>query len=289
MKIFFPFNTKVTVFLEGADTMPELPEMETYRRLLTEQLGGRTITDVEINREKSININPGQLKSQLINAQITDIKRRAKHLIFKLSSGKNLLLHLMLGGWMYIGNEEDNPDRTKQVILSFGDKKLYFIGLRLGYLHLLTDTELEKELADLGPEPMDQTFSFPVFRELIGSRRGMLKTTFVNQQFLSGIGNCYSDEICFEAGLLPMKKADELDEDEIKILYQSLKGVLTRAIQFGGYMEEPLFRGDTKSGGYNEQCRVYDREGEACLRCSSPIVKEEISSRKTFYCRICQK
>lgn len=268
--------------------MPELPEMETYRRLLTEQLSGRTITNIEINREKSINVNPAQFKRQLINAGITEIQRRAKHLIFKLSSGKNLLLHLMLGGWMYIGSDQDNPDRTKQVIISFGDKNLYFIGLRLGYLNLLTDAELEKELADLGPEPMDQTFSYPVFRELIGSRRGMLKTTFVNQQFLSGIGNCYSDEICFEAGLLPMKRADELDEDETKILYQSLKGVLTRAIQFGGYMVEPLFKGDTKTGGYNEQCRVYDREGQPCLRCRSPIIKEEISSRKTFYCKNCQ-
>ncbi|GLB59997.1 bifunctional DNA-formamidopyrimidine glycosylase/DNA-(apurinic or apyrimidinic site) lyase [Cytobacillus sp. NCCP-133] len=268
--------------------MPELPEMEIYRRILTEKLAGKTITGVEVNREKSINVNPAQFKSELINSGLTEIQRKAKHLIFKLSSGKSLLLHLMLGGWMYMGNDEDSPERTKQVILSFGDKKLYFIGLRLGYLHLLTDSELEKELADLGPDPMDQTFSYPVFRELIGGRRGMLKTTFVNQQFLSGIGNCYSDEICFEAGLLPMKKADDLDEDEIKILYQSLKGVLTRAIQFGGYMEEPFFKGDTKTGGYNEQCRVYDREGEPCLRCSTAIVKEEISSRKTFYCRNCQ-
>lgn len=268
--------------------MPELPEMETYKRLLTEKLVHNVIKDVEVNRVKSINVQPAQFKSQLINVQLTEIHRRAKHLIFKLSSGKNLLLHLMLGGWMYIGSEADNPDRTKQVIISFGDKKLYFIGLRLGYLYLLTDGELEKELSDLGPEPLDHTLGFPAFRELIESRRGMLKTTFINQKFLSGIGNCYSDEICFEAGLLPMKKADELDEDEIKILYQSMKGVLTRAIQFGGYMEEPLFKGDTKTGGYNEQCRVYDREGEPCLRCSSPIVKEEISSRKTFYCANCQ-
>ncbi|MBN8202343.1 MULTISPECIES: Fpg/Nei family DNA glycosylase [Bacillaceae] len=268
--------------------MPELPEMETYKRLLTEQLARKVITDVEVNREKSINVPPVQFKSQLINTQISEIHRRAKHLIFKLSSGKNLLLHLMLGGWMYIGNETDNPDRTKQIIISFGDKKLYFIGLRLGYLHLLTDTELEKELSDLGPEPLDQTLGFPAFRELIGSRRGMLKTTFINQQFLSGIGNCYSDEICFEAGLLPMRKADELDEEEIKILFQSMKGVLTRAIQFGGYMEVPLFKGDAKTGGYNKQCRVYDREAEPCLRCGSPIVKEEISSRKTFFCANCQ-
>lgn len=77
--------------------MPELPEMETYRRLLTEKLVPKVITDVEVNREKSINVQPAQFKSQLINVQITQIQRRAKHLIFKLSSGKNLLLHLMLG------------------------------------------------------------------------------------------------------------------------------------------------------------------------------------------------
>ncbi|MDZ5474025.1 DNA-formamidopyrimidine glycosylase family protein [Bacillus sp. 31A1R] len=269
--------------------MPELPEMETYKKLLGERIVGKTIAEVTINREKSINVAPEQFTKELGNAHIIAINRRAKHLIFKLSNGKSLLLHLMLGGWMYLGDEEDNPERTKQVILTFGPISLYFIGLRLGYLHLLTETELEKELSDLGPEPLDMQFSLPKFNELLDSRRGMLKTTLVNQQFISGIGNCYSDEICYEAKLQPGKKIDTLTQEMRQELYNGMQSALRRALKFGGYMDQPLYKGDNLTGGYNEHCYVYDREGETCNRCGGTIVKEELSSRKTFYCPNCQR
>lgn len=274
--------------MKGGHLMPELPEMETCRQLLGRQLTGLMITEAEINREKSINVPPAEFIRQVQNSTIISIDRRAKHLIFRLSSGKNLLLHLMLGGWMYLGNDEDNPDRTKQVILSFGSRKLYFIGLRLGYLHLLTAQELEKEFEELGPEPLDPGFTAASFAQLLEKKRGMLKTSLVNQHFIAGIGNCYSDEICHQAGLLPMRKIEELSEMEKSRLYPAMKTVFANAIQSGGYMDEPLFKGDLITGGYNERCMVYDREGESCLRCGSRIVKEEISSRKTFYCPGCQ-
>lgn len=274
--------------MKGGHLMPELPEMETYRQLLGRQLTGLMITEAEINREKSINVPPAEFTRQVQNSTITSIDRRAKHLIFRLSSGKNLLLHLMLGGWMYLGNDEDNPDRTKQVILSFGSRKLYFIGLRLGYLHLLSAEELEKDFEELGPEPLDPGFTAASFAQLLEKKRGMLKTSLVNQHFIAGIGNCYSDEICHQAGLLPMRKIEELSEMEKSRLYSAIKTVFANAIQSGGYMDEPLFKGDLITGGYNERCMVYDRKGESCLRCGSQIVKEEISSRKTFYCPGCQ-
>ena len=171
--------------------MPELPEMETYKRLLNEKLTEKTITDVEINREKSINISSLEFVQEVKGKQIIKIERRAKHLIFRLSSGKNLLLHLMLGGWMYIGSENDNPDRSKQIIISFGDMKLYFIGLRLGYLHLLDEHDLQQELSDLGPEPLDPAFTFDHFQNILQSKRGKLKITLINQKIISGIGNFY--------------------------------------------------------------------------------------------------
>lgn len=269
--------------------MPELPEMETYRKHLNQRIAGKTITNVLINREKSINVTPEQFVHELRQAQIVTVNRRAKHLIFKLSTGKSLLLHLMLGGWMYIGNEQDNPDRTKQVIISFGNIELYFIGLRLGFLHLLSEDELQEELSKLGPEPLAPSFTYDEFAKILDKRRGMLKTTLINQQFIAGIGNCYSDEICYEAKLLPTKKIDTLDEGMRKDLYDGMQSALRRALQFGGYMEDPLFKGDTLTGGYNQHCYVYDREGGRCNRCGGTIIKEEVSSRKTFYCANCQR
>ncbi|MGM0902173.1 MAG: bifunctional DNA-formamidopyrimidine glycosylase/DNA-(apurinic or apyrimidinic site) lyase [Bacillota bacterium] len=268
--------------------MPELPEMETYRRLLSDRIVGKPITEIEVNREKSINIPPSQFIQELQGKTITHIDRRAKHLIFQLSSGKSLLLHLMLGGWMYLGNDEDNPDRTKQVILSFGNERLYFIGLRLGFLHFYNAKELASELSDLGPEPLDPNFTISQFQEIFTERRGMIKTTLVNQEVIAGIGNCYSDEICFEAKIKPIRKFDELESSEFQALFNGMKTVFHRAIEAGGYMDNPLFKNDQKTGGYDKVCRVYDREGESCFMCQTPIIKETVSSRKTFYCPNCQ-
>lgn len=132
-------------------SMPELPEMETYKTLLESLIGGQKISDVEIGREKSINEPVERFVSQVSNQTIKSIARRAKYLIFQLQDDSYLLLHLMLGGWMFFGKEEDKPNRTIQVKLSFGEQHLYFIGLRLGYLHLLSTEEVEEELKKLGP------------------------------------------------------------------------------------------------------------------------------------------
>jgi formamidopyrimidine-DNA glycosylase len=269
--------------------MPELPEMETYKQQLNTILAGKRIIKTEVQREKSINVASDVFMKELNGTVIVKIDRRAKHLIFYLSTGKYLLLHLMLGGWMYVGNEEDAPDRTKQITLTFDNVKLYFIGLRLGYLHLHTGPQLEEELSDLGPEPLQEGFTLEAFRQLLTGRRGMLKTTLVNQHFIAGIGNCYSDEICYEARLLPDRTIHELTDDEEEALYLAMDSVLMKAINHGGYMEHPLFQGDTLTGNYDDQCIVYDREGLECFRCHSKIIKTEISSRKTFYCPVCQK
>lgn len=117
----------------------------------------------------------------------------------------------------------------------------------------------------------------------------MVKTTFVNQEVIAGIGNCYSDEICFEASIKPVRKFPELESSEFQALFHGMKTVFHRAIEAGGYMDNPLFKNDQKTGGYDKQCRVYDREGEPCFRCQSTLVKEMVSSRKMFYCPNCQR
>lgn len=268
--------------------MPELPEMENYKALLTEKIQGKKITDIEINREKSINIPAQQFVDRVKNQTINNIERKAKHLLFHLENEETLLLHLMLGGWMFYGSEQDKPDRTIQVRLGFGDNNLYFIGLRLGYLHLHNKVELEKELFDLGPEPLDINFSLDAFLSMLSKKRGTLKTTLIDQQFISGIGNCYSDEICWEAKLLPTKKIPDITEQQQVQLFHAIKSVLQKGISYGGYMDEPFFKNDTKTGGVENHLNVYDQEGSPCKRCGTEIIKDEISSRKSFYCTGCQ-
>jgi formamidopyrimidine-DNA glycosylase len=271
----------------GGKIMPELPEMETYKTLLGSLIGGQKISEVEIGREKSINVPVDVFTMQVSNQAIKTITRRAKYLVFQLQNGKCLLLHLMLGGWMFFGREEDKPDRTIQVKLSFGDQHLYFIGLRLGYLHLLSPEEVEEEFKKLGPEVLGPDFTMDAFHQLMHKRRGAIKTTLINQEVLAGIGNGYSDEILWHAEIRPDQKINELDDQQLSRLYYSIEFILKRGIQQGGYMENPLYKGDGKTGGY--QFYVYDREGQGCSRCNASIVKSEISSRKTFFCPNCQQ
>lgn len=268
--------------------MPELPEMETYKKLLMNKIAGKTIGSVQVNREKSINVAADQFIREITQQSVMSIERRAKHLLFHLNSGNVLLLHLMLNGWMYYGTEATKPKRNTQIELVFGEEKLYFIELRLGYLHLYTAADIEEKLAYLGPEPMAPQFTESAFIELFSTKRGILKTTLVDQHFISGIGNCYSDEICFYAGLLPARKINELTDQEKSRLYHSMRSALAEAIQYGGYMEHPLYEGDTLTGQYNDRCKVYDAEGQPCARCGQPIIKQEMNSRKTFFCNNCQ-
>ncbi|GIN20175.1 MAG TPA: DNA-formamidopyrimidine glycosylase [Bacillus bacterium] len=265
--------------------MPELPEMETYRIMLQQLVAGHTITGVIITREKSINVPIEQFSDQVMNQKIESIDRKAKHLIFRLKNGVCLLLHLMLGGSMFYGTKGEKPDRTVQVQLSFEDRHLYFIGLRLGYLHLFSPEELKSKLQNIGPEPIDPNFSLDAFLTIMKNKRGGLKTTLMNQEVIAGIGNRYSDEILWHAQLLPDKKINELEQEDVVRLYNSIRFILQKAIQSGGYMG-PLFKGDYKTGGYNMY--VHGLEGKACSRCGHPILKEELSSRKTYFCQNCQ-
>lgn len=267
--------------------MPELPEMETYKTLLQQFIVGQTITRAVVTREKSVNLSTEQFIFRVTNQKIEAIERRAKYLIFHLQNGSCLLLHLMLGGWMFYGKDEDRPERTVQVKLSFGDHHLYFIGLRLGYLHLVTTERIEKEFQKIGPEPLAPNFSFDAFFDRMKSRRGGLKTTLMNQGAIAGIGNRYSDEILWHAQLLPERKINELDRGQFVRLYESIRFILQKAIQHGGYMAEPLFKQDSKTGGY--PMFVHGLEGKECPRCGTPIVKVEMSSRKTYFCKNCQQ
>ncbi|MDO7904932.1 DNA-formamidopyrimidine glycosylase family protein [Paenibacillus sp. JX-17] len=270
--------------------MPELPEMENYRIKLSEAILDTPITGVQILRDKSINVDGVVLEKELIGSRVVYVERRAKHLIFHLSTGRRLLLHLMLGGLLYLGSQEQRPPRSTQIEIDFNGKILYFIGLRLGYLHLLTAKETEAVLAELGPEPLDRRMTLDKFKDTLKGRRGSLKTTLVNQHIIAGIGNCYSDEIAFTAGITPASKVQHImaSPELSERLYHAMQSVLREALYGGGYIEMPFTEGDTLTGAFDDKVRVYDREGETCPRCSGTIVRTELNGRKVFHCPQCQ-
>ncbi|KIL40163.1 formamidopyrimidine-DNA glycosylase [Gordoniibacillus kamchatkensis] len=271
--------------------MPELPEMEHYREALIPLVAGKTITAADVERERTINVPVGVFTQSVVGQQIVTVKRRAKHLLFPLANGYTLHLHLMLDGSMFYGTPEQKQNRTAQVTLAFQDgRMLYFHGLRLGYLHLQTEVELAEVLDTLAPDPFDPQLTPGLFADRLRGKRATLKAALTDQDaVVSGIGNCYSDEICFAAGLLPTRRTTGLNDEEANRLYGAMRSVLRAATDGGGYMEMPLYAGDTLTGAFNERCAVYDRGGEPCVRCGSPIVFATVNSRKCFYCTTCQQ
>ncbi|MFX3635249.1 MAG: bifunctional DNA-formamidopyrimidine glycosylase/DNA-(apurinic or apyrimidinic site) lyase [Candidatus Pristimantibacillus sp.] len=269
--------------------MPELPEMETYRQLLTDQIAGSQITGTEVTREKSINVSPEQFNNELVGRTVWFVERRGKHVLLHLDNGKRLLLHLMLGGSLFYGTEEERPDRTVQVTIRFASGNLYFIGLRLGYLHLLSVKEVEAKLAGLGPDPFDKHLSIERFIARFDKKRSSIKSALVDQNVIAGIGNCYADEIVYAAGVRPDAKIPFIEQSTWERLYNAMHSVLKEGVARGGYMEQPFTSNDQLTGGFNDHCQVYDRAEQPCFICGTPIEQIEVSSRKAFLCPTCQK
>lgn len=270
--------------------MPELPEMETYRTMLNERIAGKIVRAVEVTREKTINVPVDTFKARVEGRKLERIDRRAKMLLFRLDSGDTLVLHLMLGGSMFYGTPEEVPDRTAQVVLTFENGHgLYFHGLRLGYLHIYDPAELEAKFSKFGPDPLDPRFGPNDFVAQLRKSRSKLKFALTNQNVLAGIGNCYADEMCFAAAIHPLRKLTDVSDAELHTLFTAMHSTLAEAIRYGGYMETPLYTGDALTGGYNDRCKVYDRGGEPCFRCGTPITKTESNGRKVFFCERCQR
>lgn len=269
--------------------MPELPEMETYRRHLEAHTAGQRIGAVEVGRERSLNMPAGSFTAALVGATITGVGRAGKMLVVHLDRGQSLLNHLMLGGGIYLGSETDKPDRSFQVILRFADgSALYWFGLRLGWLHLLSAAELAERLADLGVDPLSGDFTPAYLAASLEGRRAALKAMLVDQRYFPGVGNCYADEACWAARIHPLRPAGGLLPAEHEALWQGLRQTLGQSVALGGYTETPFTAGDRLTGGYLVHLAVYDRQGQPCNRCGAPIIKQQAGGRKLFFCPNCQ-
>lgn len=287
--------------------MPELPEVETIKNDLEKKIINKKIKKVEVRLNKIVRSNLGEFKSVLTGNKFIAIGRRGKLLIFKLASGnKTLLIHLkMTGQLLYCQNSEmivgshslpkvegDLPNKYTHVIFYFSDKaQLFFNDMRrFGYLKLVGEQELEKIIGTFGIEPLSQEFKLESFKKILAGKKTNIKATLMNQQLIAGIGNIYADEILFQAGILPNRLASSLDDKEIKKVYQAVKIVLKKAIKYRGTTFSDYIDASGDKGGFIEFLKVYQREGEKCLRCKNGIiVKSKIAGRGTRYCQKCQK
>jgi formamidopyrimidine-DNA glycosylase len=288
--------------------MPELPEVETIRIGLGRLLPGKTVATVDYNWPKSFPNQPADVKQFLIGAKIVEVKRRAKVLLISLSSQYSLVIHLkMTGQLVYRGSHErfgaghpsalligELPDRSTRVTITFSDdSQLFFNDQRkFGWMRLMPTTEVPNIdfMKKVGPEPLDSDFTWQVLRERLRRRtNSSIKAALLDQTVIAGIGNIYADETLWGARVHPATLVKRLSDNKIKEIYKAMIAVLKLAIEKGGSTDRNYVDAKGQRGSYLSFAKVFRREGQACPRCGTVIVKLRVAGRGTHVCPHCQK
>lgn len=271
--------------------MPELPEVETVARGLRASLVGRTIVGVEVRWARSVvPPDPAAFARRLIGQTVTDVGRRGKWVVIALAGGDTLLIHLRMSGRLVVGAGEPSDDRHLRALFSLDDgRRLHFFDQRkFGRLVLTSDPQ--EVLGGLGLEPLGDDLTAARLGEMLARRRGRIKPLLLDQRFLAGLGNIYTDEALWRASIHPLRQADTLAPAEVRRLHRGIRAVLRAAIEGGGTTlpDAGYQRADGRSGEFAGQLAVYGRAGHPCPRCGTDVERIRVSQRGTHLCPRCQ-
>ena len=286
--------------------MPELPEVETVRRGLSELIIGKVVASESHDTEKGFPNAPHDVAQFLVGATITEIRRRAKLLMIDLSSDYSLVIHLkMTGQLVYVGEQRFGaghpndslvnalPDASTRVTLNFTDgTQLFFNDQRkFGWVRLMPTIEIPNIdfMKKVGPEPLEDTFTVSDFAKRLSRRpKTNIKAALLDQSVIAGVGNIYADESLWGAQLHPKRLVSTLSNSDIEHLYHELRTVMSLAIEKGGSSNHTYVNAEGKRGSYMDFARVFRREGLACPRCQTIIEKSRVAGRGTHTCPQCQ-
>lgn len=271
--------------------MPELPEVETIRRDLSKLIVGRKILSISTDSPKQVKPSFEVVKKSAVGASINKIERRAKLLLFFLSSGEILVIHLKLTGRLLVRKKGAPPDSWQRLSLSLsGGKELRFADLRkFGWLKLLKDkAELEKLLAEFGPEPLAD-LGLAKFREILSQSARPIKIVLMDQAKIAGVGNIYASDALFLAKIHPGRAANQLKAEEGQRLFEAISKVLRAGIKYRGASDQYYLDALGHKGLYQEHFLVYNRAGKKCLRGNEKIEKIRLGGRGTYFCPVCQR
>ena len=259
--------------------MPELPELEVFKRYVDSTSLHQDIEIVEVKNGKILGgVSASGLKRGLEGRKFESTRRHGKHLFVELDKGPWLLLHFgMTGGLKYYRDTDEEPAHARVLIsfrngyrLAFDDQRLF------GKVDLIEDPDGYVEEHKLGPDPLD--LDFPAFRKRLEGRRGEIKATLMNQRVFAGIGNIYSDEILFQVRLHPKTSVGRLDESYLHNLHEQTRRVLRAAIE----------RGAEPGGLPDSVLLLYRQEGADCPRGNGKVQKTKAAGRTAYYCPTCQ-
>jgi formamidopyrimidine-DNA glycosylase len=273
--------------------MPELPEVETVRRMLESTVRGRRILSVTLSGHRLREPIAATLPRRLRGRRIESLARRGKFLLVGLDGGLTLLSHLgMSGRWLVSGPDGDPALEHVHARLRLDDGRcLGFQDVRrFGLLRLLRTRNLDRDpaLARLGPDPVAAPPTGPSLEAAAAGSRVAVKTLLMDQRRIAGLGNIYASEVLHRAGVDPRRPALSLGADEWRGVAREIRAVLAEAIARMGTTFSSYRTIWGERGGYGERLRVYDRAGEPCVTCGTPIRRIVQGQRSTFYCPGCQ-
>jgi formamidopyrimidine-DNA glycosylase len=279
--------------------MPELPEVETIRRDLHRKIKDKEIKFVTVNTPKIVKEPPiSEFCTQIEGKVFKNINRRGKYLVIELDSGKKLVIHLGMTGLLIYPFNEDSKKiinvKHNHLVFTFIDgTKLIFNDVRkFGKIYLVSNLNKIKGMAKLGLDPLDDCFKEEIFVQILNKKKkSKIKSFLMNQEFITGLGNIYVNEVLYRANIHPLRKISSLHKEEIGNLYQQIKLVLNEAIKSGGstVADEAYLNTDGEKGKFAEKLQVYARKGEPCVKCGHSIDVVRIEGRSSFICPQCQK
>jgi len=269
--------------------MPELPEVETIASQLRGRgVEGKTILSVKVNWAATIEpYSPAQFSKAVKGCTIDEISRVGKWMLFSLSSGQTLMVHLRMAGSFSM--DKGSHDRIV-VQLSDGLTLYYRDTRKFGRWKLLDDPQ--DILGKLGPDALTRSFSLKYFSEQMKKRNRMIKPVLLDQSILAGLGNIYVDEALWYSKIHPERLASSLSAEELKLLHNNIKQVLRKSIKNRGTSlgdgKTNYRQVDGDSGENRGEVKAYGQAGKPCSRCKMPLEKIVVAQRGTTFCSSCQ-
>lgn len=271
--------------------MPELPEAETIARQLYRELAGRKLSTVWLSRTDIVHGDPRPLGTLLPGRRVARVSRRAKRVILTLDGGIELVFRLGMTGRMIVCPVNDPVAKHTHLRIRIDGtcNELRFCDpRRFGGVWCLTGSEqsIGKPLGEVGLEPLEVT---PAAFRVALSRHRQIKALLMDQTVIAGLGNIYCDESLHAAGIHPLTRADTLHPERATRLLRAIRMTLRKAIRFNGSTLMDYRDADGREGSFQKLHRVYQRRGEPCRTCRTPIRRILAAGRSTFFCPKCQR
>lgn len=270
--------------------MPELPEVETYRRELAPELKGRSVLSAQVYWPNIIaEPDAKRFESGMTNQHFSDFGRRGKYLLLHLSSDKTLIVHLRMTGEIHIHPPSVERDKHTHVTMPLDDGRILHYRDQRKFGRIWLVDEPESVFHRLGPEPLEEEFTPMRLAQAIHGRKASIKALLLNQSVVAGVGNIYADEALFRAGVDPRRPGGMLTEAEISGLRDEIRKVLELGIKARGSSLQNYVRLGGMKGGFQELHQVFRKTGQPCPVCQTPIERVIVTQRSTHFCPQCQQ